>query len=101
MWVLQDAAKHGCDHLDALDRTRINMKKCLTIRVIFVHRTIEETPLCDTASRVAAAMVLKLRIHAAANVVELFIQTPAVLQTYPILDSGLITCLYVSLRQCG
>ncbi|GFX10386.1 hypothetical protein TNCV_1867811 [Trichonephila clavipes] len=35
-------------------------------------------------------MVSKLRINAAANVVELFVQTFVVLQSTPILDSGLV-----------
>ncbi|GFV76816.1 hypothetical protein TNCV_4730361 [Trichonephila clavipes] len=43
-----------------------------------VYHTIEETPVCDAALRVAAAMVSDLTVHAAANVVELFVQTLAV-----------------------
>ncbi|GFX65238.1 hypothetical protein TNCV_4821291 [Trichonephila clavipes] len=49
------------------------------------------TPL--SASSVAAAMVSELRIHAAANDVELFVQT-LVLKTIPILDSELVTRLH-------
>ncbi|GFT46991.1 DDE_Tnp_IS1595 domain-containing protein [Trichonephila clavipes] len=59
-----------------------------------VDHTIEDAPDCDAASREAAAMVSELRVHAAASVVELFVQTLVVLQTTPILDSGLVTWLH-------
>ncbi|GFW28463.1 hypothetical protein TNCV_4641281 [Trichonephila clavipes] len=77
-----DAIKHGCDHLDAVNRTWIHLKKeHLTIRAprFIVDHTIEDAPVCDPASRVAATMVSELRVHAAANVVELFVQTLIVL----------------------
>ncbi|GFT22409.1 hypothetical protein TNCV_3273811 [Trichonephila clavipes] len=56
-----------------------------------VDHTIEDTLICDAASRVAAALISELRVHAAANVIELFVQTLVVLQTTPTLDSGLMT----------
>ncbi|GFW54974.1 hypothetical protein TNCV_2785891 [Trichonephila clavipes] len=40
-----------------------------------VNHIIEDAPVCDASSRVSAAMVSELRDHAAANVVELFVQT--------------------------
>ena len=39
------------------------------------------------------AMVAVLTVHAAANVVELFVQTQVVLQTIAFLDSGFVTSL--------
>ncbi|GFW11644.1 hypothetical protein TNCV_42791 [Trichonephila clavipes] len=51
-------------------------------------------------SRVSAAMFSELRDVAAANVIELFVQT-LVLQTTPILDRGFVTWLHDSLRPCG
>ncbi|GFS65330.1 hypothetical protein TNCV_2451531 [Trichonephila clavipes] len=90
--VHYDASKHGCDHLGAVNRTWIQLKKSrLAIRVsrFVVDNTIEDAPVRHAASRVAAAMVTKLRTHAAVNVVELFVKTLVVLQTTPILASGL------------
>ncbi|GFW91961.1 hypothetical protein TNCV_2152411 [Trichonephila clavipes] len=66
-----------------------------------VDHTIEDAPVYDAASRVAAAMASELRVHAAANVVELFVQTLVVLQTTPILDSRLVTGLHDPLRPYG
>ncbi|GFT96027.1 hypothetical protein TNCV_313131 [Trichonephila clavipes] len=66
-----------------------------------VDHSIQDAPVCDAASKVAAAMVSKLRVHAAENVIKLFVQTLVVLQTTPILDSGLVTWLHDSLRSCG
>ncbi|GFV08890.1 hypothetical protein TNCV_3821331 [Trichonephila clavipes] len=57
----------------------------LVLRFVVDH-TIEDAPVSDAASSdSASAMVSK----AAANVIELFVQTLAVLQTTPIMDSGL------------
>ncbi|GFT17841.1 hypothetical protein TNCV_2589031 [Trichonephila clavipes] len=58
-----------------------------------VDHTIEDSPVCDAVSRLAAAMDSDLRIHAAVNVIELFVQTLVVLQIAPIIDSGLMTVL--------
>ncbi|GFW19748.1 hypothetical protein TNCV_1606381 [Trichonephila clavipes] len=38
-----------------------------------VYHTIKDVPVCDAASRLAAAMVSQLRVHAAANVIKLFV----------------------------
>ncbi|GFX60713.1 hypothetical protein TNCV_4976891 [Trichonephila clavipes] len=86
--VHQYAAKHGYDHFDIVDRTWIHLKNDVSPLVPQVHvdHTIEDAPVCDEASRVAVAMVSELRVHTAANVVELFVQI-LVLKTTPILDS--------------
>ncbi|GFS86014.1 hypothetical protein TNCV_1220041 [Trichonephila clavipes] len=63
-----------------------------------VNHTIEDAPTFDAASRVAAAMVSELRVYAAANIVELFVQTLFVLRMTPIIDSGLVMGLHDHLR---
>ncbi|GFU53284.1 hypothetical protein TNCV_2953201 [Trichonephila clavipes] len=65
-----------------------------------VDHTIEDAPFCDAASIVATTMVPELRVYAAASIVELFVQT-LVLQTTPVLDSGLMMWLCDPLRPCG
>ncbi|GFV91840.1 hypothetical protein TNCV_2975121 [Trichonephila clavipes] len=70
MIVHHEAAKHGGDHLNAVNRTLIHLRKRrLTISApkFVIDHTIKDAPVCDAASRVAAAMVSKLRVHAAAN----------------------------------
>ncbi|GFX89290.1 hypothetical protein TNCV_1339891 [Trichonephila clavipes] len=70
MCVHRDTAKNGCDHLDAVGKTWIDLEKChLTIRAprFVVDHTIEDAPVCDATSRVAAAMISELRVNAAAN----------------------------------
>ncbi|GFX20690.1 hypothetical protein TNCV_77481 [Trichonephila clavipes] len=60
-----------------------------------------KTLVCDAASRVVTTMVSELKVNdAAANIVELFMQTCVLLQTTPILDSGLVTWLHDPLRPC-
>ncbi|GFT93701.1 hypothetical protein TNCV_499781 [Trichonephila clavipes] len=66
-----------------------------------VDHTIEDAPVCDAASKVAASMVSELRVHTIANVVELFVQKLVVLQTSQILDSGLVMRQHQPLRLCG
>ncbi|GFU12683.1 hypothetical protein TNCV_2585371 [Trichonephila clavipes] len=66
-----------------------------------VVHILEDSAFCDAALRVAEAMVSKMRVHAAANVMELFVQALVVLQSYPILNSGLVTWLHDPLRSCG
>ncbi|GFX01621.1 hypothetical protein TNCV_3971211 [Trichonephila clavipes] len=97
MCVYHNATKHGCDHLDAVNRAWIHLRKLrLAIRVprFIVDHTIEDAPVCDAASRVAAVMVSELRAHAGANVIELYVQTLVVLQMTPILDSELVTWVH-------
>ncbi|GFW05002.1 hypothetical protein TNCV_597961 [Trichonephila clavipes] len=94
MYVHRDAAKHGCDHFDAVNITWIPLKKRrvnICVPRFVVDHTIEDAHVCDLASRVATAMVSELRVHAAANVLDLFVQAFAVLQKTPVLDSGLVT----------
>ncbi|GFV72198.1 hypothetical protein TNCV_995701 [Trichonephila clavipes] len=76
MRVYHDTTKHGCDHLNAANRTCIHLKKrrlAICMPRFVVDHNIENFLVCDAASWVAAAMVSELRVHAAANVVELFV----------------------------
>ncbi|GFU37407.1 protein alan shepard [Trichonephila clavipes] len=61
------AAKRGCDHLDAVNRTWIHQKKWSRHSCAQIDYTIENAPVCDAASRVARAMVSELRVHTVAN----------------------------------
>ncbi|GFV01950.1 hypothetical protein TNCV_4979011 [Trichonephila clavipes] len=82
MCVHHDAAKHGCDHLDVVNRNWIHLKKgCLATRTsrFVVDHIFEDAPICDAASRVTSDKVSELRFHASANVVELFVQTAIIL----------------------
>ncbi|GFY01918.1 hypothetical protein TNCV_4796401 [Trichonephila clavipes] len=78
MCAHHDASKHGCGHLDSVKRTWIHLKNGrLAIRVsgFVVDLTIQDTPVYDATSKIIAAMVSELRVHAAAKVVELLVQT--------------------------
>ncbi|GFX21599.1 hypothetical protein TNCV_1400131 [Trichonephila clavipes] len=104
MCIQHDSTKHQCDHLDAVKRTCIHLKKlCIPIRVprFILDHTIEDAPVCDATSRVAAAIVSQLRVNAAANMVELFMQILVTLLTTPIQYSGLMTWLHNPLCLCG
>ncbi|GFW66045.1 transposable element Tc3 transposase [Trichonephila clavipes] len=101
--VHHDFTIQGCAHLDTVNRIWIHLKKgLLTIPAprFLVDHTIEDIPLCDAAAGLATSMVTELRVHAAANVVELFVQTFVVLRTIPILDSGLKTFQHDPLSPC-
>ncbi|GFW89873.1 hypothetical protein TNCV_2425301 [Trichonephila clavipes] len=74
--------------------------ECL-LPMFVVDPTNEDAPAGDAASRVAAALVSELRVHAATNVVELYVQTLFVLRTTPLLDSGLLTGMHDHLRLCS
>ncbi|GFU06201.1 centrosomal protein [Trichonephila clavipes] len=65
---------------------------------LVVDLTIQDAPICDAVSRAVVVMVSELRVHAAANVIELFVQTLVVVQTTPNLDSGLTAWLHDPLR---
>ncbi|GFW28381.1 hypothetical protein TNCV_4640461 [Trichonephila clavipes] len=67
---------------------------------VIADHTTEDSPICDTASRVAAVMVSKMRVNAAAYFIELFVHTLVVFQTTPNRDSGLVTSLRDPLRPC-
>ncbi|GFT12526.1 hypothetical protein TNCV_5093311 [Trichonephila clavipes] len=76
MCVHHVTSKQRRDHLGPVNRTWIHLKKSrLAIRVprFVVDDTIKDAPVCGAASRVAAAMVSKMRVQAATNVVELFV----------------------------
>ncbi|GFV73366.1 hypothetical protein TNCV_3388831 [Trichonephila clavipes] len=78
MCIQHNASKYGCHNLGAINRTWIHLKKShFAIREtrFNVDPTIEYAPVCHAALRVASAMVSKTRIHAAANVDTLFMQT--------------------------
>ncbi|GFS71274.1 hypothetical protein TNCV_5050241 [Trichonephila clavipes] len=103
MCVHHDAAKHVCDHLDAVNITWINLKKCclaVCAPRFVVDHTIEDAPKCDAAPRVSAAMVSQLRVHTAVHVIELFVLTLVVLQMTQILDSELVTWQHYPLKPC-
>ncbi|GFW43951.1 hypothetical protein TNCV_231901 [Trichonephila clavipes] len=63
-----------------------------------VDHTIEDASIFDATSRVVAAMISHLRVHALANVIELLEQTHVTLQTTPILDSRLLAWLHDQLK---
>ncbi|GFX60929.1 hypothetical protein TNCV_2275621 [Trichonephila clavipes] len=42
----------------------------IDLMYVQVSHTIQDAPVCDAASRVVAAMVPELRVHAASNVIE-------------------------------
>ncbi|GFV31075.1 hypothetical protein TNCV_4814081 [Trichonephila clavipes] len=101
MCVHHDASKHVCYHLGAVNKTWIGVRKsrlAIFVPRFVIDHAIQDTPLCDAASRVVAALVSKLRVHAAANVIEIFMQTLIVSQITPISDSGLVTSLHDPLR---
>ncbi|GFV88773.1 hypothetical protein TNCV_3355251 [Trichonephila clavipes] len=69
-------------HLDAVNRTRIHLKRqrpAIGVPRFIVDLTFEDAPVCDANSREIAVMVSELRVHAAANVVEMFVQTLVIL----------------------
>ncbi|GFX63271.1 hypothetical protein TNCV_3895961 [Trichonephila clavipes] len=71
MCVQHDAAKHGCDHLDAVNRIWIHLKKgrlAISKSRFVINHTTEDAPLYHAASGVASAMVDELRVDAVANV---------------------------------
>ncbi|GFT48292.1 hypothetical protein TNCV_4708581 [Trichonephila clavipes] len=63
--------------------TKKSCHSCAQVR----RCTIKDAFVCHTTPRVATAMVSELRVNAAANVVQLFVQTLVVLRTTPNLDS--------------
>ncbi|GFS47084.1 hypothetical protein TNCV_2052801 [Trichonephila clavipes] len=77
-YVHHDATNHGYPHFDAVNRTWIHLKRDILpfmrpVSSLITH-TIDDTFVCDAAS-LAEAMVSELRVRAAANVSELFVQT--------------------------
>ena len=77
-----DAAKYGCDHHDAINKMKIRLKTRRHTIPAFrfvVERTTKVAQVSDAASRVMEAMDAKLAVHAAANVVELFVRALVVL----------------------
>ena len=67
----------------------------------FVIKLIAEGALaCDLVSRVFKVIVADLSLHAAANIIELFVQIFVVLQGTKFLESVLMMWPYDSLRPC-
>nr|XP_042905767.1 neuroligin-1-like [Parasteatoda tepidariorum] len=86
MGVLHDVAKHGCGHRGAVYRAWIRLKRrrlAIPASGFIVDLTIGGAP-SD-----AVSMVVVMTIHAAAKVVELFVQT-LVLQMALFVDSGVV-----------
>ncbi|GFX74456.1 hypothetical protein TNCV_3213431 [Trichonephila clavipes] len=72
MCVHYVAVKQRCDHVGAVNKIWINLKKDVRRAPSFVFdQTIEDAPICDAASRVVTVMFFKVRVHTAANIVEL------------------------------
>ena len=96
-YVLRSTAKYEYDHHDSLNKFKIRLHaRHLAIpasRFVFEH-IIDCPHVCDVANRVAKAIVVELTVHAAANVVELFMHTVVILQTTPFLDARLVTWSY-------
>ena len=89
--LLRDAAKHECDHHDAVNSSEKRLKHDVTPFLRSSSSLI--TPLkaffvCDVASKVTEAMIAKLTVHAVANVIELFVKTVVVLQMPHFLTQG-------------
>ncbi|GFW76230.1 hypothetical protein TNCV_3800651 [Trichonephila clavipes] len=66
-----------------------------------VDNIIEDALDCDEVLSRAGTMVHEMRVHSVTNIIGLFLQTLVVLQTTPILDTGLLTWLLDPLRSCG
>ena len=66
-----------------------------------VEYTIVRDPVCDVALTVAEAVIAEVTVHAATDVVEIFVQTLFVLKNIPFLNSGLLAWLYNPLRPKG
>ncbi|GFV55602.1 hypothetical protein TNCV_1820891 [Trichonephila clavipes] len=60
MCVHRDASKHGRNHLRAVSKTWIHLEKKSLLAISV------PSPMCDAASRVAAAMLSKLKVHVSA-----------------------------------
>ncbi|GFV51668.1 hypothetical protein TNCV_1320241 [Trichonephila clavipes] len=112
MVTSQSLGNHEPDTFSIGERPGVNVQVRATVEYFpyqgksvqyqfVVGYTIEDAPVCDVASRVAAVKVSELRVHTVANVVELFVKTFVVLQTTPVLDSVLVTWLHDPLRPCG
>ena len=95
---LNDAAKHRCYHHNAANRIEIPLKArshVIPESKFMVENTNECALVQNTTAVVLEAMVLELIVHAAANIVEMFVQALVTLQKTPFLDSRI---LYGTLR---
>ena len=76
--VQHNAAKHGCDNHDAVDRIEIRLetrRHTLHSCTVVVEGTLRNSPVFYVVSRVAETMVAKITVHGSENVVEIFLQT--------------------------
>ncbi|GFT23714.1 hypothetical protein TNCV_3511761 [Trichonephila clavipes] len=104
MCVHHDATIHRYDLLDTVNRNWIHVigltfPASYEPRFVFDH-TIEDAFIYDAASRISEAIVSEMSIHAAANVVELLMQTFVVFAKYPVPESGVLLWLHDPLRAC-
>ncbi|GFU44079.1 hypothetical protein TNCV_4952541 [Trichonephila clavipes] len=66
MGLHHDAVKCGLDHLEAINRTWIHLKNLPIRKSRFIlDHSIEDTPIFDATSGIAATMISQLRVHAA------------------------------------
>ena len=87
--VLLDTAKYGCDHHGAVNSINISLKKwsqVIPASKLHVKYIIEVASVWDVMPREAQVMVLKLTVHAAAKLSELFAQELVLLQKASVLD---------------
>ena len=86
----QRTAKHGYEHHDVVKRLEIHPKRLVNLVNRFVVKQFIEGAPINVESMIAEDMVTEQTAHAAANVVELFVQT-FLFQTTIFLDSRFLT----------
>ena len=70
---LHDDAKHGFDHHDVVNRIKIF--HAIPTSKFVIYRNTADTSVCDVVSKLTKAMIAQQVVNAAANIVELFVQT--------------------------
>ena len=104
MYIPHDAAKHGCDHHDAVKRIEIRLRTrqhAIPKSRLEAEHIIKGTFVCDVPTKVAKNVVVELAIHAFKNIFKFLLQIFVALQTIPFLDSELVMWLYDLLRPCS
>ena len=76
------------DHYDDINRIEISLKLRLLASRFVAEHAIEGSPIYNVVSRVEETMVAKVTVYAAANAIELFVQTLIVLQPTHFLTEG-------------
>ena len=91
--LMHDADKLECDYYNAAKKIEIRLETrhhaILELKIVVEHAT-KDALVSDVSSRVVETMVTELIVHAAANVVELFVKTLVDLKITPLLTSGLV-----------